>query len=197
MDETTVVSKPRYSRNEKIVRIIAIIGIILSTVVGIMMFPLGKTTGGIVILATSFVSAFLMCGFVVRGIKNRFSLHKYKRFIVAGFYAFIMILSMLTAALMSYFSSYPLEDLAIEAIEFTQDAIEKKDPDIQNIRSDLFEYFESGDSYFFAIETDFEHVGTGGAISKRSTTTYLKVNKYTSTITVIESLQYEATKANR
>ena len=68
MDETTVVSKPRYSRNEKIVRIIAIIGIILSTVVGIMMFPLGKTTGGIVILATSFVSAFLMCGFVVRGI---------------------------------------------------------------------------------------------------------------------------------
>ena len=188
-------SKITYSKNEKILRIITVIGITLSIIVGIMLFPLGKTSGGIIVLCTSSISAFLVSGFFTRFVKRRFHSHKYKRVIYAAVYGFIMVLSMLTAALVSIFASYPLEDMAKEAIVYTEEKLSTMDVNIKNIQSDIFDSFESGDSYYFAIETDFEVVNTGNAISKRSTATYLQINKYTASISVIESLEYEIARS--
>ena len=184
-----------YSRNEMIVRAIAIIGIILSFAIGIMLFPLGKVTGGIIVLCTSFVACFLVSRFFIRIIKSAFSSHKYKRFIYAAVYGIIMTVSMLTAVLVSYFSAYPYEDLSLEAIEYTEEKLTSLDKNIINVKSEIFDSFESGDSYYIAIETDFEVVGTGNAIAKRSSATYLQINKYTASISIIESLQYEIAKS--
>lgn len=184
-----------YSRNEKIVRVIAIIGIVLSVAIGILLFPLGKTSGGIIVICSSLFACFLVSGGFIRFIKKHFMHNKYKRFVYAAVYAIIMIVSMLTAVLVSYFSSYPYEDLAENAVEYTEDKLTELDKNVQNIKSEIFDSFESGDSYYFAIETDFEVVGTGNAILKRSTATYIKTNKYTSSISVIESLEYEIARS--
>lgn len=191
MEENKII----YSRNEKIVRIIAIAGIVLSIIVGIMLFPLGKVSGGIIVLCSSLLACLLVSGFSIRWFKKRFMLHKYKRFIYAAVYAVIMIISMLTAVLVSYFSTYPYEDLAEGAIEYTEDKLTSIDKNVKNVKSEIFDSFESGDSYYFAIETDFEVVGTGNAILKRSTATYIKTNKYTASISVIKSLEYEIARS--
>ncbi len=184
-----------YSRNEKIVRIITIVGIALTIIVGIMLFPLGKVSGGIIVLCASLLACFLVSGFFIRRVKKHFMLHKYKRFIYAAVYAIIMTVSMLTAVLVSYFSSYPYEHLAENAVEYTESSLISLDKNIKNVKSDIFDSFESGDSYYFAIETDFEVVGTGNATLKRSTATYIKTNKYTASISVIESLEYEIARS--
>lgn len=184
-----------YSRNEKIIRVIAIIGIILSVVVGIMLFPLGKVSGGIIVLCTSLLACFLVSSFFIKCVKKCFSFHKYKRFIYAAVYAIIITVSMLTAVLVSYFSSYPYEDLAENSIEYTEEKLTSLDKNIINVKSEIFDSFESGDSYYIAIETDFEVIGTGNAIAKRSTATYIRINKYTASISVIESLEYEIARS--
>ena len=120
--------------------------------------------------------------------------HKYKRFIYAAIYGIIMTVSMLTAVLVSYFSAYSFEDLSLEAIEYTEEKLTSLDENITNVKSEIFEYFESDDSYYIAIETDFQVIGTGNAVSKRSTATYMQINKYTAKISIIESLQYEIAK---
>ena len=184
-----------YSRNEKIVRVIAIVGIILSFAVGIMLFPLGKVTGGIIVLCASLVACFLVSGYFIRLIKSRFLGYKYKRFVYAAIYGVIMTVSMLTAVLVSYFSAYDYDVLSTEAIEYTQEQLTSLDKSIVNVRSEIFDSFESGDSYYVAIETDFEVVGTGNAAAKRSTATYLKINKYIGSMSIIESLQYEIARS--
>ena len=70
MNENTKKHKIVYSRNEKIVRIITIIGILLSFSVGILLFPIGKPTGGIIVLSASVFAAFLVSGFITRRIKS-------------------------------------------------------------------------------------------------------------------------------
>ena len=184
-----------YSRNEKIVRIIAIIGIILSFIVGIMLFPLGKATGGIIVLCATLVACFLLSGFFIRIIKTRFAAYKYKRFVYAAIYGIIMTVSMLTAVLVSYFSAYDYDALSPKAIEYTEEQLTSLDKNIVNVKSEIFDNFESGDSYYIAIETDFEVIGTGNATAKRSTATYLQINKYTGSMTIIESLQYEIARS--
>lgn len=183
-----------YSRNEKIVRIIAIVGIILSFAVGIMLFPIGKVTGGIIVLCASFLACFLLSGYFIKNVKKWFMFHKYKRFIYAAIYGIIMTVSMLTAVLVSYFSTYSYEDLSLEAIEYTEEKLTNLDENIINLKSEIFDYFESGDSYYMAIETDFQVIGTGNTVSKRSTATYMQINKYTAKISIIESLQYETAR---
>ena len=183
--------KTTYSRNEKIVRAFTIVGIILSFAVGIMLFPIGKVWGGVIVLCTSLLACFLVSGFFIKAVKTKFMLHKYKRFIYAAVYFVLMLLSMLTAVLVSYFSTYPYEDLSVEAIEFTEEKLTGLDKNVQNVKSEIFDHFESGDAYYIAIETDFEVVGIGNAVAKRSTSTHLKVNKYTATITIIEFREYE------
>ena len=190
-----VKQKPTYSRNEKLARAIAILGIILSTIVGILLFPLGKARGGAIILCACAVSIFLISRFCTKRIKARFSMHKYKRVIYAGFYAIIIVISMLTAALISIFTTYSLEDLSVDAITFAQESISDKGGRIENMGSTIFDYYEYENGYYFAIETDYDLVSSSGNVTEKSTNAYIKVNMYSGEISAIESIQYEITKS--
>lgn len=184
-----------YSRNEKVVRIISIIAIVLSLIVGVMLFPLGKVTGGIIVLCACAVSIFLISGFFTRIVKSKFSTHKYKKAIYASVYALIMVICMLTAVIVSFFTSYPVEALAQNSITYSQDAIKKLDKNAENFKSYFFDFFEYNDFYYFAIETTYVSTESGGYVSERSANTYIKANKYTATYTSIKSIEYEKAKS--
>ena len=195
MEETK--EKILYSRNEKIVRIISILGIVLSIIVGILLFPIGKPIGGIIILCACTVSIFLVSSFCTKRFKSHFAKHKYKKVIYAGFYAVIIIIAMLTAALISIFATYSLEDLSKDAIGYAQENISDKSGVIDNVNSIIFDHFEYGDGYYFAIETDYDIVSSSGNVTEKSQNTYLRINMYTGEISPIESIQYEIQKAQR
>ena len=197
MEETKAKEKILYSRNEKIVRIITILGIVLSIVVGILLFPLGKASGGIIILCACAVSIFLITGFCTRRVKKLFATHKYKKVIYAGFYAVIIVIAMLTAALVSIFTTYSFEDLSVDAITYARENISDKSGIIENVESIVFDYFEYGNGYYFAIETDYNLVSSNGSKTEKSQNTYIKINMYTGEISSIESIEYEIQKAQR
>lgn len=183
-----------YSRNEKIVRFICFAGIFISIIVGILLFPIGKPSGGIIVLSTSAVSFILMLPFVSRTFKDKFKCHKYRRFIYASFYAAIIILSMLTAVIVSYFTSYPIEDMASSSLDFVSESV-SREGSIRNIETEIFDWFEGSDSYYFAIEVNYEKTNMGGAISIHSKTFYIKANKYTSVISSVSFLEYEVARS--
>ncbi len=185
-----------YSRNEKIVRIICLLGIIVSIAVGILLFPLGKVGGGIAVICTSLASAFLLSSFFVKRFKARFADSPNKRIIYAGLYAVILVLSMFTAFLISYFTSFDENEMATKAVEYTENSIKTAHPNLHGeLESDLFDFFESGDSYYYAIEIDFNLKDTGGAILKRSAVKYVKVNKYTSSTSFVDFFEYERARS--
>lgn len=184
-----------YSRNEKILRVISIAAIIVSLIVGIMLFPLGKIVGGVIVLCACALSIVLVSGFFTRFIKRKFSTHKYKKAIYASIYALIMVICMLTAVIVSFFTTYPMETLAQDSISYSQKAIKELDPNANDFESFFFDYFEYNDSYYFAIETTYNSVEPGGHISERSANTYIKVNKYTATYSVIKSIEFEKAKS--
>lgn len=191
MNENTKKHKIVYSRNEKIVRIITIIGILLSFSVGILLFPIGKPTGGIIVLSASVFAAFLVSGFITRRIKSIFGNHKYKKLIFAITYGIIITISMLTAVLVSFFSTFPIDDMAEKSIQFTEEKLALIDATIKDVESNIIHFFESGDSYYFFIETEFKSVDVGGAVANRSSNSYIVVNKFTGTVSPITSLEYD------
>lgn len=194
MDKTE--NKIIYSRNEKIVRIICYVGIALSVIIGILLFPLGKVGGGIAVLCTSAVSLFLLSSFFVKKYKTWFSEHKNKRVIYACLYAFILVLSMFTAAIISYFTAFDESEMSLKATEHTQNAVKAAHPNIHGeLTTDLFDFFESGDGYYYAFEIDYELKETGGAILKRSEVKYVKVNKYTSATSFVTFLEFERARS--
>ena len=194
MDKTE--NKIVYSKNEKIVRIICYVGIALSVVIGILLFPLGKVGGGIAVLCTSAVSLFLLNSFFVKKYKAWFAENKNKRIIYACLYAFILILSMFTAAIISYFTSFDEYEMATKAMEHTQNAVKTAHPNIHGeLTTDLFDFFESGDGYYYAFEIDYKLKETGGAILKRSEVKYVKVNKYTSATSFVDFLEFERARS--
>ena len=186
-----------YSRNERIVRTISILGIALSVIVGILLFPLGKPIGGIIILCACAIAIFLVSPFCTRRIKSRFAQHKYKKVIYASFYAAIIIIAMLTATLVSIFATYSLDDLSNDAVEYAQENVSDKSGIIEDVNSTIFDFFEYGDGYYFAIETDYNIVSSSGNVTEKSQNTYIKINMYTGEISTIESIEYEIQKAQR
>ena len=186
-----------YSKNEKILRIISFCGIVLSIIVGILLFPIGKTYGAIIILCACAVSIFLISGFCTERVKKRFCRHKYKRAIYACFYAIIIIVAMLTAALVSIFATYSPEDLSVDAISYAQENLSAENGRIENIETIIFDYFEYGNGYYFALETNYDIVGSNGAVTLKSANAYIKINKYNGEISAIDSLQYEIARTQR
>ena len=193
--ETKTNNKIAYSRNEKILRIITIFGIVLSIAVGILLFPLGKARGGIIILCACAVSIFLISSFCTRRVKNYFSLHKYRKVFLACFYSIIMIIAMLTATLVSIFTTYTFDELSADAINYAQENIFDKGGRIENMESTIFDHFEYENGHYFSIETDFDIVDSKGNSTDYSVNTYIKINRYSGEIAVIDSLQYEIAKA--
>ena len=194
MDETK--KKDVYSRNEKIVRVICIIAIAISLIIGILLFPLGKIIAGIIVLCTSSASAFLLSGFFVRKYKGWFATNKNKRFIYATLYALILVLSLCTAFITSYYTSFDAEEMEISAREHTVNAVKTAHPNVDGeIETILFDFFESGDGYYFSYEANFNLKEIGGAILRKSIVKYVKVNKYTAEVSFIDFLECERARS--
>ena len=183
-----------YSKNEKILRAICFIGIVICEIIGILLFFVNNIVGGIVVLLSCLASSFLISSFFTLKIKSWFSNKSKKRAIYAAFYALIILICMVTTVIVCLNMTYSAEDLVNPSIEYAENAIKMDKVSIKIIETDLYEYFEVGDSYYFAMETKYEMTETGGAISTHYPVTYVKANKYTGSLTIIDFVQYENAK---
>ena len=183
MEETK--QKFKYSRNEKILRAITFLGIALSMVVGILLLVLGKTANGIITLSACAVASFFVSTFVIKKVKTYFRDSKKRRAIYAIFYAFILIIAMLTAAFCSYFSSYDYKELMPEAISCAEKAAKKDYPNSEILETDVFEVLESSDSYYYAIEIRIQAMD-----AEKCPNYYYQINKYTGRIVALSSDDY-------
>ena len=191
MDETK--AKAVYSKNEKILRIVCIVAIALSFIIGILLFPVGKVGGGITVLCTSAVAVFLLSGFFVKKYKGWFANKQNKRAIYALLYALILVLSLLTAFIASYYSSYDKYEMETLAREEAVKAVQTNANG--EIEARLFDFFESGDSYYFSYEIDFSVIESSGAVIRKSIVSYVKVNQYTSEVSFIDFYQCELARS--
>ncbi|MBE6674469.1 MAG: hypothetical protein E7596_05130 [Ruminococcaceae bacterium] len=186
--------RPIYSKNEKILRIICFLGIIICEIIGILLFFVNNIVGGIVVILSCIVSSFLVSSFFTLKIKSWFSNKSKKRAIYAAFYALIILVCMVTTVIVCLNMTYSAEALTPPSIELAENTIKGENVKIKIIETDLYEFFEVGDSYYFALETKYELSETGGAVSTHYPVTYVKANKYTGSLTIIDFVQYENAK---
>lgn len=188
--ETKEKRKFYYSRNEKIVRAIAILGIILSEVIGVLLLVLGRTLNGIIVFCACAVASFLVSSFFIGIVKNKLCFHEKRRVFYALIYAGIIILAMLTAFLASYFSTYGYEEIREPALTFVHNAIKKDNVNVTVVDSTVVS-FEQGESYYMEVETTITVKEVGGAVTTKTVLSYIKVNIYTAEITAIDWQQYQ------
>ncbi len=183
-----------YSKNEKILRAICFIGIVICEIIGILLFFVNNIVGGIIVFLACLVSSILISSFFTLKIKSWFGNKNKKRVIYAVFYALIILICMVTTVIVCLNMTYSAEDLAIPSVEYAESTIKGDNVSIKIIKTDLYEYFEVGDSYYFAMETKYEMTETGGAISTHYPVIYVKANKYTGNLAIIDFVQYENAK---
>ena len=134
--------RPIYSKNEKILRIICFLGIIICEIIGILLFFVNNIVGGIVVILSCIASSFLVSSFFTLKIKSWFSNKSKKRAIYAAFYALIILVCMVTTVIVCLNMTYSAEDLTPPSIELAENTIKGENVKIKIIETDLYEFFE-------------------------------------------------------
>ena len=186
--------KTKYSKNEKIVRIICFFGIALSVIVGILLFFIHNYIGGILTLVACAVSLILVNSIAVSKFKALISKQEKKKIILALFYIFIILLSMVTAFIFATDIYIPYEEAINIAIEYAKNDVKETVAGATIVEIDAFEAFDSGDSYYIALEIHYTLAETGGTVSSHFPVSYLKVNKITGRVEAITFAIYETAK---
>ena len=193
MEETNK-TKKAYSKREKILRGICFAGIVICEIIGVLLFFINKPLNAIIILCACVISSFLVCSFITAKVKECFKRFPKKRVIYAVFYALIIMISMVTCAISCFNLTYSADEMAVAAIEFTEASLKEKTPAISIDETDIFDYFDMGNSYYYALETKHSSTETSGVVSVHYSVTYIKVNKYSGSISVIDFVNYENAK---
>ena len=188
-------TKIYYSRNEKILRAIVIFGILLAIIAGVLVWVRSKVLPGIIVLAVSLICCVAISPLCIRPLKNKFYLHRKKRVIYAMYYAFIIVLVLGCALIAAEFSTYSYEDIRPSAIEFVESNLKKDYVNYEIINTDI-DCVEYGDGYYFCMETELHITEVGGAVTTRFSLSYIKVNKYTGKITVIDDQIFDTALLN-
>ena len=186
--------KITYSKNEKIVRAVCYLGILISFIIGILLLFISKLVGGIIVLVISATGIFLINSFVIIKVKAFINNKPKKKLLLAIFYITVILIVMTTAFIVSTKTSLPYEAIIDKAITYTS---EKIDNDIANstVKStEIFDGFIVGDSYYFALETEYELAGIGGASSVHYCVTYVKINKITGNVSETDFKSYETAR---
>ena len=188
-------NKIYYSRNEKILRAIVIFGILLAIIAGILLLVLSKVLPGIIVLVVSIICCVAISPLCIRPLKNKFYLHRKKRVIYAFYYALVIVLVLGCALIAAEFSTYDYEDIRPSAIEFVESNLKKDYVNYEIINTDI-DCVEYGDGYYFCMETELHITEVGGAVTTRYPLSYIKVNKYTGKITVIDDQLFDTALIN-
>ena len=188
-------TKIYYSRNEKILRAIVIFGILLAFIAGVLLLVLSKVVPGIIVLAVSSTCCVAISPLCIRPLKNKFYLHRKKRVIYAMYYAFVIVLVLGCALIAAEFSTYSYGDIRPSAIEFVESNLKKDYVNYEIINTDI-DCVEYGDGYYFCMETELHITEVGGAVTTRFSLSYIKVNKYTGKITVIDDQIFDTALLN-
>ena len=188
--EQTKKRKIVYSGKEKLLRAVSFLGILLCEIIAVLLFIIGDTTAGIIVLAACVVSSFLVSSFFTGLVKKWFGDKKKKRLIFLGFYLLALIICMLTTYLVGDIATVPVEDLTADAIEYAQNSVKGDYVNIKIIETAVTTPFLVNDGYYYEIEIRYEITSTDGIVSTEYEFTYLKINKYTSKITEISWADY-------
>lgn len=178
-----------YSKNEKLLRAVCILGIALSAITGILLFFIEKYIGGVIILLCCALSSFLISGYFTKKVKGWFGNKKKKRLYYTGVYILLLLICMIPTLVVGTLATNDVEDVSADAIEYAEGAIKKDYVNIE-ITDTEFIYFEHNDSFYFELETTYKEKGVGGVITTKSVLTYVKINKFTKRITRIDFTQF-------
>lgn len=189
----TAKNKTVYSRNEKILRFICVLGITLCAIIGILLFFLNKIGLGILVLCSCAVSVFLITNFFIGIIKKCFGSHSKKRIIYAGVYALIILIPMLTTSIATYNLSLPIDEMETQSIELVKKEYANKG-NVKVCETTLLEKYESGSFFYFCFETKLEITSADGSILRDYPEAYVKVNKYTGSVSFITYVEYQRGK---
>lgn len=194
METTTKKSKITYSKNEKALRIITYIGIVLCEITAILLFFLVKYIFASIVLLSCAISSFLVSSFFTSKIKCWFGNKERKRLIYTLFYSLIILICMVTTIIICLNIGYSISELAPIVIEQTEAEIKGENINISNFDTEIEECYELNDSYYFYLYTEFDVKSDVGTISKESKITYAKINKYTSKVEWLDFISYENAK---
>lgn len=187
-------TKPIYSKNEKILRIISFIGIALCEITSILLFILGKYLFASIILISCAISSFLVSSFFIGKIKCWFGNREKKKLIYTLFYSLIILICMVTTIIICLNIDYSINDLAPIVIEQAEDSIKDGNVNVFNLETEIEECYELNDGYYFYLYTEYDFKSDVGTISKQSKITYAKINKYTSQVEWLDFVAYENAK---
>lgn len=183
-----------YSKNEKILRVLCFIIIVVCEIIGILLFALKKPLMGALVIGSCAISSFLISSFFIGKIKGWFGSNPKKRVIYVAAYAIIILICLVTTSIASGKLDYDYDVLRENAIVFSENKIEEISPNSKIIETDVFEAFELNDSYYFAIEVVYTENGVGGATLRQYKFIYLKINMYTGTTEELDFKKYETAK---
>ena len=187
MDETK--NKICYSRKEKLLRTICILGIALCAITGILLFFINIYWGGIIVLLSCVASSFLISNLFTRKVKSWFGDKKKKRLYYTGVYILLLLICMIPTLLVGTYAINDDADVAPLAVEFAENAIKNDQASIEITETEYIS-FEHNDSFYFELETYYEEYGVGGTVIEKSALTYVKINKFTKRLTKIDFIQF-------
>ncbi len=191
MEAQTKNTKITYSKNEKILRTVSFIGIVLCEITSILLFFLGKYLFASIVLISCTLSSFLVSSYFVKKIKKWFGAKERKKLIYAIFYSIIILICMVTTIIICFNIGYNISDLAPVAVEETNNSIKDENPTASNFETNIEECYEINDSYYFYLYTEYDVISDVGTVSQKSRISYVKINKYTAYIEWIDFITYE------
>ena len=187
MDETK--NTICYSRKEKLLRAICILGIALCAITGILLFFIDIYWGGVIVLLCCAISSFLVSSFFTRKVKRWFGKKKKKRLYYTGVYIILLLICMIPTLIVGTYATNDVEDVQEDAIAFAEDTVNANYSNVE-ITETEFISFEHNDSFYFELETTYKEHGVGGTVITKSVLTYVKINKFTKRLTRIDFTQF-------
>ena len=194
MDENIVTKKKAaFSRNEKMLRFVCYAGVFLCAIIGILLLLLKEIGLGIAVLSTCVASLFLLSRLFISLVRKWVGGFEKKRVILATVYCLIILIPMVTTFVLT-------SNMAISADEAqvsSQEMVEYEFSLMRNVQvdgTDLLEFYEVNGYYYFAYQSKLVITEYDGAIFTKYPETYVKVNKYSGTCTIITAYEYQRGK---
>ena len=101
---------------------------------------------------------------------------------------------MVTAFIFATDIYIPYEEALNNAVEYAKNDLKENVARATIVEIDTFEAFDTGDSYYIALEIHYTIEETGGSVSSHYPVSYLKVNKITGRVETITFAIYETAK---